>query len=199
MRITANRPGDDPAARQGALRRSREELARLLLGLVAGTQPSFAVTYTYAGQAESPDGKADVIDVKGPDNFAARLFLDAQSHLPLMLTYVAPEPRLMMRMSRGGGPPPAGTPHGATTTAGTPQTLSPEEKEGMEKARKEAEATPAKMVEYRVFFTDYREVNGLSLPHHITRGTAEKTTEEWDIKGYKINPSLKADRFKVGS
>ena len=57
---------------------------------------SFAVTYTYAGQAESPDGKADVIDVKGADNFAARLFLDTQSHLPLMLTYIAPEPRVVM-------------------------------------------------------------------------------------------------------
>ena len=51
---------DDAAGRQMALRRSREDLARLLLGIVAGTQPSFAVTYTYAGQAESPDGKADV-------------------------------------------------------------------------------------------------------------------------------------------
>jgi hypothetical protein len=91
MRVMANRP-DDPAAQQMALRRSREDLARLLLGIVAGTQPSFAVTYTYAGQAESPDGKADVIDVKGADNFTARLFLDAQSHLPLMLTYIAPEP-----------------------------------------------------------------------------------------------------------
>ena len=99
--------GDDPAARQAALRRSREDLARLLLGIVAGTQPSFAVTYTYAGQAESPDGKADVIDVKGADNFAARLFLDAQSHLPLMLTYMAPEPRMVMRTSRDGGPPAA--------------------------------------------------------------------------------------------
>ena len=55
------------------------------------------------------------------------------------------------------------------------------------------------MIEYRLFFTDFREVNGLSLPHHIARGTAEKTTEEWDIKSYKVNPTLKADRFKVGS
>jgi hypothetical protein len=50
-----------------------------------------------------------------------------------------------------------------------------------------------------VFFTDYREVAGLQLPHHITCGTADKTTEEWEIKSYKVNPTLKADRFKVGS
>jgi hypothetical protein len=201
MRVMANRP-DDPAAGQMALRRSREDLARLLLGIIAGTQPSFAVTYTYAGQAESPDGKADVIDVKGADNFAARLFLDAQSHLPLMLTYVAPEPRVVVRTSRDGNAPQAGAAGhggGATFTAKTPEGLSPEEKERMRKEMQEAEAAPAKMIEYRVFFTDFREVNGLSLPHHIARGTAEKTTEEWDIKSYKVNPALKADRFKVGS
>jgi hypothetical protein len=201
MRVFANRPSDDPAARQTALRRSREELARLLLGIVAGTQPSFAVTYTYAGQAESPDGKADVIEVKGPDDFAARLFLDVESHLPLMLTYVAPEVRMMVRTSSGraAGPPPAAGHGGSHDVVRTPEALSPEERERMEKAMKEAEAAPAKMIEYRVFFTDFREVNGLSLPHHIARGTGDKTTEEWDIKSYRVNPSLKADRFKVGS
>jgi hypothetical protein len=199
MRVTTNRPGDDPGARQAALRRSQQDLARLLLGIVGGTQPAFAVTYTYAGQAESPDGRADVIDVKGADNFAARLFLDAQSHLPLMLTYVAPEPRMVVRTSREGGPPPTAGHGAAQGTVRTPEGLSPEEKERMDKAMKDAEAAPAKMVEFRVFFTDFREVNGLSLPHHIARGTADKTTEEWDIKSYKVNPTLKADRFKVGS
>jgi hypothetical protein len=200
LRVFASNPADGPAARQAALRRSREDLARLLLGTVAATQPSFPVTYTYAGQAESPDGKADVIDVTGPDNFAARLFLDAQSHLPLMLTYMAPEARMMIRTAREGGPPPSGAARsGAPATARPPEGLSPEEKERMDKAVKEAAATPAKMIEYRMFFTDCRDVSGLSLPYHIARGTAEKTTEEWDIKSYKVNPTLRADRFKVGS
>ena len=200
MRVIANRP-DDAAGRQMALRRSREDLARLLLGIVVGTQPSFAVTYSYAGQAESPDGKADVIDVKGADNFAARLFLDAQSHLPLMLTYIAPEPRIVMRTARDGtGPPAVAAGHGGGGSAPrNPQEPSPEEKERLRKEMQDAEAAPAKMIEYRIFFTDFREVNGLSLPHHIARGTAEKTTEEWDIKSYRVNPTLKADRFKVGS
>ena len=55
------------------------------------------------------------------------------------------------------------------------------------------------MIEYRLFFSDYRKVDGLSLPHRIARGTGEKTTEEWDVTSYKVNPAFKADRFKVGS
>ena len=50
--------------------------------------------------AESPDGKAYVIDVKSADNFAARLFIDEQTHLPLMVTYKGPQPRIMTQ----GGP-----------------------------------------------------------------------------------------------
>jgi hypothetical protein len=200
MRIVLGRPEDDPAQRQGALRRSREDLARLLLGLIAGTQPAFPVTYTYAAQAESPDGKADVIDVKGPEGFAVRLFLDAESHLPLMLTYMAAEPRILLRTTgRRGGPPPAAAQGKAGNVTSTPGALSPEEKERMDEVMKEAETTPAKLVEHRLFFSDFRAAGGLSLPHHITRESAGKTIEEWEIKSYQVSPSLKADRFMVGS
>jgi hypothetical protein len=200
MRIVVDNPAKNPEMRPLALKRSREELARLLLGVIAGTQPSFPVTFSYAGQAESPDGKADVLDVKGPDGFATRLFLDAGTHLPLMLTYTGPEPRIVMRTETA---PPAGkrtegAGHGGGS-AGEQAALSPEEQARMAREMRDASAAPPKMVEFRVFFTDYREVAGLQLPHHITRGTADKTTEEWEIKSYKVNPTLKADRFKVGS
>jgi hypothetical protein len=127
--------------------------------------------------------------------------LDAQSHLPLMLTYNAPEPRFVMRASRdsNGSQAVVAVHAGGGSALRDPQELSPEEKERLRKEMQDAEAAPAKMIEYRIFFADFREVNGLSLPHHIARGTAEKTTEEWDIKSYKVNPALKADRFKVGS
>ena len=63
-----------------------------------------------SAQAEAPQGKADVIDVKGPANFRARLFIDSQTHLPIMLTWQAPAPP-----ARGGGPPPGGPPAAAAS------------------------------------------------------------------------------------
>jgi len=181
MRIQIDQASDDPARAKLALQRNQQELARLLLGILGTTQSSFPVTYSYAGIADSPDGRADIIDVRGPDNFAARLFLDTQTHLPLMLSYMAPEPRIVMARS---------------------DRRAPDEKanrERLESERRQAEAAPPKMVEYRLFFSDYRNVGSLSLPHRIARGTAEKTTEEWEVKSYKINPSLKPDRFNVSS
>lgn len=214
MRVQVDNPMSDPARAKAALTRSQTELARLCLGLTGGTQPGFAVTYTYGGQAESPDGKADIIDVTGPEDFKARLFVDAETHLPLMLTYMEPEPRMVMRtMTRDGAGGRGGTvaggaehpPAAGAASAGSPPGnarlagLTPEQQAELEKQRKEAEATPPKIVEYRLFFSDYRTVDGVSLPHRIARALGGKTTEEWDVTSYKVNPSFKADRFKVGS
>ena len=231
-RVAADNPAADPARAKAALKRTNTDLARLMLGLVAGTQPGLPVTYTYAGQAESPDGTAHVIDVNGGEDFKARLFIDTATHLPLMLTYMEAEPR-PIRMMQHGAPGSGGTrvvtPGGATTTSGAGSSgsggasasgsagasasgsggatvstsplanLTPEQRAEIDKQMKEAAATPPKMIEYRMFFAEYREISGISLPHRISRGTAEKTTEEWEIKDYKVNPNIKADRFKVGT
>jgi hypothetical protein len=211
MRVMADSPASDPARAKAALRRSNVELARLMLGLCGTTQPGFPVAFAYGGIAESPDGKAHILDVTGAEDFKIRMYVDTESHLPLMLTFMEAEPRMMTRsMTRGDAPPAGG--HGApqvftaggggNVTAGrggqSPE-LTPEQRAEIEKARKEADATPPKMVEFRLFFSDYRKVDGLSMPHRIARGTGGKTTEEWDVTSYKVNPTFKADRFKVGS
>jgi hypothetical protein len=42
---------------------------------------------------------------------------------------------------------------------------------------------------------EYNAVNGIKLPHLITRGTEDTTQEEIKIKSFKINPTFKADTF----
>jgi hypothetical protein len=187
MRIQVDSPASDPARAKAALKRSHAELARLFIGLTGGAQPGFPVTFAYGGQAESPDGKADIIDVSGPDDFKCRLFVDAETHLPLMVSYMEPEARVMMRTVGGGG------------GQNLPPGLTKEQQDELARQMREAEATPPKLVEYRLFFSDYRKIDGISLPHRIARGVGSKTTEEWDVTSYKVNPTFKADRFKVGS
>jgi hypothetical protein len=204
MRLQAARFGDDPEREKAAIARSRAELARLLLGLVAGVQPGFAASFTSAGLAESPDGSAHVLDVSGPDGFKAKLFVDTQTHQPLMLTYMEPEAR-MVRITtagpgRGRGAP--GTPQTGPPPQGgrqLPPDLSPEQRAEIDKRVREAETAPPKLVEHRLYFAEYRDVDGLLLPHRISRESGGKPVEEWEVKSYKVNPSIKPDRFKVGA
>src|SRR5688572_10194172 len=65
------RPGatpPPPAQQEAALRArvmtGKQDFARLMLGMFATSVASFPLTFTYAAQAEAPQGKADVIDVK---------------------------------------------------------------------------------------------------------------------------------------
>lgn len=174
--VMIRRPGSDTP--QGQVRQQqavRSEFARLVLGLLLSTPSSFPVAYSYVGTAEAPDGKAEAIDVKGPHDFAARLFFDQKTHRLLMMTYQGQQPRIITR----------------TAT----ERRSPEE---MEKLAKEAEAEAARqpVVEFQVRYTDYRNVQGISLPHRLSRAVDGTVNEEWELTKYKLNPPLKDAQFE---
>jgi len=61
-----------------SLKGSRAEVSRMMLGWFGAAHPAVQANYTYAGEAESRDGKAHVIDVKAADGFEARLFRSEQ-------------------------------------------------------------------------------------------------------------------------
>jgi hypothetical protein len=56
--------------------------------------------------------------------------------------------------------------------------------------------TGTSKVEIRWTASDYRNVNGLTLPHRLTRHTGGQLTEEIEIQKVKVNPSLKPDKFE---
>jgi hypothetical protein len=169
----------------GAVRNARQEVSRLMLGWFAMPHPSLKAQYTYAGEAESPDGKAYVIDVKDEDGFAARLFIDQNSKLPLMLTYKGRQARMVTRTR---GPQ-------VTTTQGRPQQLSEEEA----KRLRETAVAPAPMADFSLFFEDWREVDGVNFPHVVRRASEGATNEEWKVNKVKVNPKIDAKKFAVES
>jgi hypothetical protein len=174
-------PGADPAKAQDMLRQVvRSDFARLLIGWLLTTPSSFPVEFSFAGEAESPEGKADVLDVKGPGRFTARLFLDQKTHYPLMVTYNGRKPRVLTQMA------PAGAPRNSSGN-----------QEEIEKRIKEMEAEAAKQadVEFRIYLSDYRKVDGVSFPHKLTRAVEDEVNEELEIKNVKINPQLKPEKF----
>jgi hypothetical protein len=180
MVIIRRSGSDGPEGQAAEARALRAEFARNLLSFILAAPPSFPVEFSYVGEAEAEDGRADVLDVKGADGFAARLFLDKQSHRPLMLGYRTRQPRIGVMTRRIEG-----------------ATREDAEKAAHEAEKKsQAQQQEAKEVEVQVYFSEYRSVDGVSLPHQITRSIDGKVSEEWEIKKFKINLPLKAERFK---
>jgi hypothetical protein len=178
------------------VRASRSEISRLMLGWFGMTHPAVSAQYTYAGEAESPDGKAHVIDVKNADGFAARLFIDVKTQLPLMVTYQGPQPRIVT----AGGPRPA-----SGGAQATPQAQArPVTEEDRKKLAAEAETQmremakqPPAMVEYTLYFDDWRDEGGIQFPHTLRRALAGATTEEWTVNKVKVNPTIDPKKFET--
>jgi hypothetical protein len=56
-------------------------------------------------------------------------------------------------------------------------------------------APPQGQATLELHMSDYKTVNGIKLPHLITRGPEGITQEELKIKSFKINPNFKNDTF----
>jgi hypothetical protein len=170
-------PEQQQTLEKAAVRASKQEVSRLLLGWTAMALPSLGAEYTYAGEAESPDGKAFAVDVKAADGFAARLFVDQETKLPLMISYQGRQGRVVTSFNRGGGP-------GREGGDATPQVR------GLER---EPQAT----VEFVLYFDDWRDVDGIKFPYRMRRSTGGNTVEEWTVGKVRVNPKIDPKKFEA--
>jgi len=195
----AGQPQIDPERLKELQRRQRQtEMARLTLMWLLTTD----APVTWVGTAQSPDGTADVLEVKPAEGAATRIFLDSATHMPLMMTTTGGSGRGGQFGRRGGGAPdgagapPAGAPPAGTPPAGTPPQQGAAAPGGdAPQARRGGQQGPPQPVTIETHLSEYKSVSGIKLPHLITRGVNGQTNEEWEIKSFKVNPNLKANTF----
>lgn len=215
MQIVMAGPGgrelSPEAIEEARLRRARTEMMRYLIAFTggAGLQP------TWVAVAEAPDGKADVLEAKNEGGATVRMFVDQQTHLPLMLQYTEVRPRMMFDGGRGGrggfgrggdggGRGPGGGGRGGDPAAGGPPAGGPPpegrgepgQRPNPEEMRRRMEQMPPPAPSnVTLFLADYKKVDGVMLPHRLTQSVDGKPVEEWTIEKVKVNPALKADFF----
>jgi hypothetical protein len=205
MQIVMRGPGEGPGPggpggaaplteeqlNEARVRRARVQLHRWMAALVT----EGPAAWSDAGIAESPDGKADILETKEETGRVLRLFVDQATHLPLMVQYEDPKPMVMINGGPGGpgrggpgGPPPAAA-GGAGAGGGRPQ-MTPEE---MQKRVDELRKNPPPLGTYAMHLGDYQKVDGIMLPHKIDISLDGQPNEEWTVEKYKVNPTIKAD------
>ncbi len=193
--VRQSTPEQAAAMRKNALQAAHEEFARLTLGMFASSFSAFPIEFSYAGQAESPDGKADVIGITGSDGFQATAV--RRRH----------EPPAVDALVDGQGA--AGHEHDRWAGArnglrrherraiwrggGGAQQMTPEQRDQMMKEiqdrMKEAEAK-RRTVEYRLYYSDYQDVSGVKLPFKLQRSIDGKPSEEMTLEKVKVNQKI---------
>ena len=211
------------AARLARVAGVKQDFVRLTLGMFAASFSSYPLTFSYVGQAEAPQGKADVLEAKAPPNFSVQLFINSQTHLPIMVSWKqAPG-----RGGPGRGGPPAGEERGRGDAAAegrgrgdappTPSTPAPSPSAatpqgaaaqgapggappGVPPAGASTagrSAAPPAPVEYRIYYADYRDVDGMQWPFRLRRATGPDTTEETTFDRFRINTKIDPKKFEV--
>ena len=189
MMADGPRPGGGAAPtpeqlNEARVRRMRVQLQRLSAALLADA----GTAWVDAGVAESPEGKADILETKEETGRTLRLFIGQESHLPLMVQYQDPKPMVMI----AGGPGGAGAERGPGGPGGPPP-MTPEERE---KRLAEMQRTPPQLGTFAMHLSDYKKVDGLMLPHKIETSVDGDPNEEWTVEKYKVNPQIKADTWE---
>jgi hypothetical protein len=163
--------GNGDANQEEAIKRAlTTDMARMLRSLLLVTNEQVA----WVGVAESPDGKADVLEFKTPDGVATRLMVDEKTRMPLMMSWT-------------------GTPSGLSAIAGRGNRGGNQGQQGRRGGGPAGQGGPAPL---QMYFSDYKTVNNIKLPHLIQSGANGETTEELVVKSYRINPSFRAEIFQ---
>ncbi len=181
---------------------ARQDFAKLTLGMFAASIDSYPLTFTLDGIAEAPQGKADIIDVKGPGNFAAKLFINEETHLPIMVSWTTPAANIILDVP--GVPKPETIPPGSIIVpapAPPAETASKDEQAAYAKTlqdlRKKA-LSSARPIENRVYYADYRDIgNGIKFPFRLRKAIAGETVEETNFDGFKVNGKIDPRKFAV--
>ena len=217
---------DPERLRETQRRNLQTDVSRMLLAVLLATDTpagAAASTVAWVGTAQSPDGTADVLEITPANGPVTRLLLDTNTHMPLMLTWTgggaggfAARGGNAGRGRFGGGAPPGGEggarggdapaapPAGAPAPgagaapagAGAPPAGGPGGEAAQGRRGGGGGRGGAAGATTQMFLSDYKVVNGLKLPHLLTRGSNGETAEEFVIKSYRINPNFKADTFK---
>lgn len=185
-----------------------------LLTSILGAPAPFPIQYSYAGETRTEaGGDADIVEAKYPGGLLVRLLLDKQTHLPLSLSYRTLMPpfgagNVIMFRNRIGKDG-----EGASVVMPAPEAghveipdilikrpdIEDEDIiiEGNQSPQKfQKRLPPPQEVEAQVSFSDYRVVNGILLPHHITQTFSNKAAETWEVEKYEINSPPQLGKLK---
>ena len=174
-----------PEQMEASLRRIfQAEFTRYLLVMTLAPPASLAVEYKYAGESDVDGEQVDVVDVTGADSFSVRLFFDKKNHLPLLLSYRGPKPRVMT-MTRPAG-----------SAARSPEDIKKVREEAEKKLAAEHPSGPPDEVDFFIRLSDHKKVDGLMLPFKLTFLTESEVSEEFEVSKYQVNPQFKADKFE---
>ena len=160
-----------------ALLGSKQEFSRLAVGLI-GLAAVYPMDAAYEGQQTLDGRSVNVVQLTAPDGYSARLFIDATTHLPSMISWMG-IPHIVMSVSS------VETVRGGQVAGRTPLQIPPTGDPAAGRA----------LVERRLYFSDFKVEDGLNWPHRLKEVVDGEVITQTRLGKYKINPKIDPNRF----
>jgi len=182
LRPLPQTPAQKALNEQGSLLRSQHEFIGFVLPLFGASPTAVPLQFASPSRQQLSNGAADSIDVVGPDGFTWHLFVDATTHLPLRLTWMA-KPLVVMSTTSRVTVAPGGR---VMTPPGGPSMSLPsgDPTVGMSD------------VEWELTLGEYRVSDGLNWPHRLTTSYGGRKYDDLKLGTYKVNSSIDDKTFR---
>lgn len=155
-------------------RHGSSEMLRTTMALLLTAPNEAGVTYKFLGEGNVDGYPSNIIEV-GSNGGSFKLYLDASSNRPQMISYQARNHHVVHFEGKEDG-----------------------KKILMKRHNKMAGGDMPASRTVEVKFSDYRAVGGLLLPHRWTETVNGKAMQNIDVTGYEINPADIETRFGSG-
>ena len=168
-------------------------------GAVRGVTRGYPLTFSYAAIAEAPQGRADVLDVKGEGTFALRYFINSETHLPIMVTWTTPPTNVIVTVP--GQPPPKTVAPGAVVVAGParPAGRRSEGRDGQVREGSHSRCARRRRRRPSSIGCTSRTIGtwtALRLPFRLRRAIGTETTEETTFDRFRINAKHRSAQIR---
>ncbi len=172
-------PDEVAAARLRQATTAKRIFVALSLPILVASFEAYPLTFEAGDPSTLPSGPADVVVARAADGFTWRLYLDAKTHLPVRLSWMARpivtrSTTSMASVNERTGAVASGRPPGFP--AGDPTSGMPD-------------------VPWEMTISDYRAADGLTWPHRMTTTVGADKYEELRLGRFRLNPGIDAKVF----
>lgn len=159
----------------------KQVFARVSLILFGRAFDSYPMQFDYVGVNLVDGRNVDVIEASAADGYKMRLSVDAVTHLPVAISYLAAQPFVF-----------------TTSSIVTVQDGRVTSESGSSPLPKAPAPGSLPIVEHRLVPSNFRLQDGLNWPRKFREEIGGKVVSSTDLGKFQINPSIKPSRFEVG-
>jgi hypothetical protein len=177
---------DTPAERAAREQRSvamlKREFSRLAIALgVAAIDP---VDASYVGRRDVDGAPADIVTLRSSDGYVARVYVDAATHRPVMVGWMAAPIVTFSTTTTSVVRVPAGRTPGSVPIPPPTIALPPGDP-----------TAELPDVEHQLRFEDFKTADGLTWPHRFVHRVGGRVWTTTKMGKYKLNPKIDPKHF----